>query len=217
MAPRRAATHGLVFAEPPRRRRASPPAGPAHVAPSSHRPHGTRAKYVAEECRCPGCRAANTDYARERDRARHRPDGPGPAYVPAGRVREHLCWLRDEGVGLRRVAEVSGVSRSIVSNIVHQRQRRLRPETGQRILAVGPRHAASASLVDAAATWALIDQLVAQGHTRAFLAAQLGSRARVPALQLGTHQVRASTARAVEDLHRRLLDQRGIVASRPAR
>ena len=33
--------------------------------PSSH-PHGTRARYVAMKCRCDDCRAANTQYARDR-------------------------------------------------------------------------------------------------------------------------------------------------------
>lgn len=215
MAPRRAAIHGLVFAEPPRRRQAAVP-GPAYVAPPSHRPHGQRAKYVVEKCRCPSCRAANTGYAREHDRARRRPDGPGPAYVPAGRVREHLRWLRDQGVGLRRVAEVSGVSRTILGDILHQRQRRVRPDTGERVLAVGPRHAAPGSPVDAAPTWALIGRLAAQGHTRASIAAQLGSRAAQPSLQLGTVQVLASTAQAVEALAERLLDT-DVVGSRIAR
>jgi hypothetical protein len=105
------------------------------------------------------------------------------------------------------VAEVSGVSRSILSAVVHEHQRRVRPETGERILAVGPRHAAQGSLVDARPTWALLEQLMARGYTRSWIAAQLGSRARVPALQIGTRQVLTSTAQAVEALARRVLDE----------
>lgn len=207
MSPRSAALHELVFVDPPPRRRAPAPLGPPYVAPPSRRAHGTRAKYVLERCRCGRCRAANTAYVRERDRACRRPDGPGPAYVPAGRVRQHLEWLRANGVGMRRVAELSGVSRSILSDILHGRQRRVRPETGERILALGPRHAAPGSLVDARPTWALLEQLLSDGYTRTWIAGRLGSRARVPALQIGSGRILVSTARAVEDLVRCLEEQ----------
>lgn len=174
------AVYEVVFCDPPPPRRRW--SGSDYVAPDSHRPHGTRAKYVMERCRCGPCRRANTAYARERDRAARRPDGGTPAYVPAGRVREHLEWLRDGGVGLRRVAEVSGVSRSALTDIAAGRQRRLRPATGERIMAVSRRDAAAGALVDGSGTWELLERLLAAGCSRTWIARQLGSQAATPAL-----------------------------------
>ena len=205
------AVYEVVFCDPPPRR--WPRRESDYVAADSHRAHGARAKYVMERCRCGPCRRANTDYARERDRASRRPDGGAPAYVPAGRVREHLEWLRDGGVGLRRVAEVSGVSRSALTAIAAGRQRRLRPATGERIMAVSRRDGAAGALVDGAPTWQLLEQLLAAGHSRAWIARQLGSEATTPALQLRRERVLRSTAIAVEQLARR----QGLGADRPVR
>ena len=209
------AVYEVVFCDPPppRRRRL----GSDFVAPDSHRPHGARAKYVMERCRCGLCRRANTDYARERDRAARLPDGGPPAYVPAGRIRQHLEWLRDGGVGLRRVAEISGVARSALTDIAAGRQRRLRPATGERIMAVSRRDAAPGALVDGTATWELLERLLAAGRSRTWIAAQLGSQAATPALQLRRDRVLRSTAAAVEQLARRQgLDPNCPVASRRA-
>ena len=110
-------------------------------------------------------------------RPRRPPPDPGaPAYVPAGPVREHLEWLRAGGVGLRRVAEVSGVFRSALTDIAAGRQRRLRPPRGadhggER------RDAAAGALVDGAGTWELRERLLAAGCSRAWIARQLGSQA----------------------------------------
>ena len=206
------AVYEVVFCDPPPPRRQRRP-GPDYIAPDSHRPHGKRAKYVMERCRCGPCRGANTDYARERDRAARRPGGGAPAYVPAGRIKEHLEWLRDGGVGLRRVAEVSGVSRSALTDIAAGRQRRLRPATGERIMAVGRRDAAAGALVDGAGTWELLERLLAAGCSRTWIARQLGSQAATPALQLRRDRVLRSTAVAVEQLARR----QGLDVNCPAR
>ena len=79
----------------------------------------------------------------------------------------------------------------------------------ERILAVTAVQARGGQRVDAGPTWALIEELVAAGYTRAQLARELGSRAASPTLQLGRDLVRASTARAVEDLHHRLIGRTG--------
>lgn len=84
-----------------------------------------------------------------------------------------LEWLRDGGVGLRRVAEVSGVSRSALAAIAAGRQRRLRPATGERIMAVSRRDGAAGALVDGAPDVAATEQLLAAGHSRAWIARQL--------------------------------------------
>ncbi len=68
---------------------------------------------------------------------------------------------------------------------------------------------------DPLADRARIEELVAAGYTRAHLARELGSQAASPTLQIGRRLVRASTARAVEELHRRLIGSPGPGRARP--
>jgi len=137
-------------------------------------------------------------------------------YVSAGPARAHLEALARAGVGLKTVARLSGVSHGSLSQIVYGQlsrgrppSRRIRPETLRSILGITTAQARGGQRVDAAPTWRLVEELVAAGYSRTFLARALGSEAASPRLQLGHKLVRASTARAVEDLHRRLIERRG--------
>jgi hypothetical protein len=173
----------------------------------AERPHGTHAKYAVERCRCEPCRLAQRQYNRNRVRAIARPDENWCPYVPADKAREHLAWLADCGVGIKTVAKLSGVPHGSLSKVVYGQggrapSRRIRPETERRILAVMPHHAAGAQKIPAAHTWRLLNDLIARGWTRAELARRLGTQG--PGLQIGRHQVRASTARKVERLHTEL-------------
>ncbi len=217
---RRRATYGLVFGEPPppgppRRRTEAPPAQrrtPVGTEPTSAgRPHGTYAKAVVERCRCDRCTVARRDYDRTRRRAIARPDEIWLPYVSAVPARDHLVALAAAGVGLKTVARLSGVSHGSLSKIVYgepgrgrRPSRRVRPETLARILAVRACAVRGGQRVDATPTWRLLDELVAAGHSRRFLARALGSQAEQPSLQVGRTKVRASTARSVEELHARL-------------
>jgi hypothetical protein len=181
-----------------------------YVAPDSHRPHGSYAKYVIERCRCEECTEANREYERRRRRAMARPDEAWLPYVPAAPARRHVERLTAGGMGLRTIAALSGVSHGALSKLIYgdprrgqQPTRRVRPQTLAAILAVEVEDARGAQKVPAGPTWALIDELVAAGYTKAYLALALGSR--TPALQLGRQRVLASTARAVEELHARLI------------
>ncbi|MDP9402654.1 MAG: hypothetical protein M3P85_04830 [Actinomycetota bacterium] len=86
--------------------------------------------------------------------------------------------------------------------------RRVRPETLAAILGVEVDQAQGAQKVPAGPTWALLDELLVAGYTKAFLGRELGSTAATPSLQVGRDRVRASTARRVEALHRRLIGQK---------
>lgn len=143
-------------------------------------------------------------------------EGEPAGFVPAEAARRHLTALGAEGIGLNTVAGLSGVSHGSLSKILYGEPRRGRPpsrrirrQTAERILAVSVEQASGGQRVDAGPTWALVEELVAAGYTRAELARLLGSTASSPSLQIGRRLVRASTARAVEALHARLLGGSG--------
>jgi transcriptional regulator with XRE-family HTH domain len=77
---------------------------------------GTRAKYVLDCCRCLPCAKANSEA--ETWRERQKAYGRYNKYVPAEFVREHLRELGEYGIGLKRVAELSGVSTGTLSKIM---------------------------------------------------------------------------------------------------
>jgi hypothetical protein len=184
--------------------------------PPGERAHGTHAR-AQQGCPCERCqaaRAARREYNRRRRQAIARPDSVWIPYVSAQPAREHLAALSAAGMGLRTVARLSGVSHGALSKIVYGEpglgrapSARIRPDAHRRILAVRVSHAGGGQRVQAADTWRLIDELVAAGYSRSFLARALGSRAGRPTLQIGRTRVRASTARSVEDLHRRLMSR----------
>lgn len=207
------ATH-LVFEDPPAPRQ---PAAPRqterkplleYVAPDSSRPHGSYVKFVAEKCRCPDCRAAHREYNRRRIRAIHRPDEVWMPYVPAGPARRHIRWLATQGIGLKTVAKVSGVSHGCLWKLIYGApdrsgpSKRIRHKTAAAILAVRPDHAAGGQKIDAAPTWKLLDEIIALDYPKVWIARQLGQHGQ--GLQVSKTRVLASTARAVEDLHRRI-------------
>ncbi|MGH9153265.1 MAG: hypothetical protein ACRD03_12905 [Acidimicrobiales bacterium] len=214
---RRRAEYGALFCELPPRgpRRAAKTKPAAQPAPAGERAHATYAKAVVEGCDCELCKAERTRYNRERRQAIARPDQVWLPYVSAEPARQHLAALSAAGMGLKTVAGLSGVSHGSLSKIVYGEpgrgkppSKRIRPATLSKILEVRVTHAGGAQRVDATGTWQLIEELVAAGYSRGFLARALGSRAAQPSLQIGKTMVRASTARAVEDLHRRLMSRR---------
>lgn len=79
--------------------------------------HGQRATYVLDQCRCLPCSKANSEA--ETYRERQKAYGRYHKYVPAEFVRDHLTMLRDYGIGLKRVGELSGVSNGSLTKIVY--------------------------------------------------------------------------------------------------
>jgi transcriptional regulator with XRE-family HTH domain len=77
--------------------------------------HGTNAAYVLDGCRCEPCRVARME--QDRWRNRQKAYGRYAKYVDAEPVRAHLAELRDYGIGLKRVSEVSGVSNGSLTKI----------------------------------------------------------------------------------------------------
>ncbi len=230
---RRRPEYGVVYCEVPprdgqRRAGAKSPAPSSAGSPATGigkagaRAHGTYAKAVVERCPCRRCKAARSAYNHKRRQAMARDDQAWVPYVSAEPARRHLAALADAGVGLKTVARLSGVSHGSLSKIVYGEplkgrppSRRIRPETLRSILAVSASQAGGGQRVDAAPTWKLVEELVAAGYSRAFLARALGSEAASPRLQIGKKLVRASTARAMEELRRRLINRPPAAGGEP--
>ena len=186
------------------------------------RQHGTRAKYVVEKCRCEPCTDANRRYQRERlrhdARVRYGIEVPRVAYIDATEARDHLRWLSSVGVGRTQVHLRTGVAISSIDKIRTGKVRKARQATVDAILAVGRSHVADGTLIDARSTWRKIGDLKQAGYSQTWIARQLGSTAKRPALQIGRDKVTAGTARKIAELHERTLfrelEQRRIANER---
>lgn len=170
------------------------------------REHGTRAKYVVERCRCDDCRRACRDY--ERWRSKQHAMGRQP-YVDAMKAREHIAWLRDNGLGLKRIAALSGVSHGALWKLVYGKpgrgpSKRIRVATGRRITAVMPRleRLADGARVDATTTHGQLRALREAGWTWRALGERVGVDGSNLCAVLNRPQVSARLARAVRDLYR---------------
>lgn len=174
------------------------------------REHGTRSKYVHERCRCEECRAANAAYARglnsRKQIARARPEFF--RLVDADVVRDHIKALSRQGIGRRQVSKLAGVSNSMLATLLYGRWRggskrppsqRVNRDIAARILAIGPNQHANHALVNAAPVWRQVDELLAFGVKKAWIANAIGLETR--ALQLGKERVTARNARRVAAVH----------------
>ena len=95
--------------------------------------HGpSRACYSAHGCRCDGCRDSNVTY--ENRRVRQAAYGR-PTMVDAEPVRRHVLLLSGQGLGKRRLADLTGLSITAIDKVKGQ-SKRVRKDTADRILAV---------------------------------------------------------------------------------
>ncbi len=176
---------------------------------AADRPHGDRLRYRAG-CRCQACRGANTAY--ETGRALARKAGDWNGYVSAAPARSHIAALSAAGVGRRQVADASVVAETTISKIISGDKSQIRARTERAILAVTQAAAADHAHVPAAATWVLLDDLLASGYTKTQLAHELGYKTH--ALQIGTHCVTVRNAFDVQRLHQRLRRVSAATASK---
>lgn len=171
------------------------------------REHGTYACYsfgpdpgAGHGCRCEPCRRAARDYNRSLTGRLE------PAYVGAARARSHVTDLTAAGVGLKRIAAVSGVSHGALWKLMYgqngQPSRRIRRETEQKLLTVTPADVADGSTVDATEAWRIVNRLVDAGVPKAWIAHQIGQQGQ--GLQLGADRVSPRNLRALVDLEARI-------------
>ena len=162
-------------------------------------PHGTRARYTTG-CHCGLCRRANTEYQRGRERAIAR--GEGNPLVDAAPARAHMLELSRQGVGKRSVQAATDLNMVNLYWIRSGVRTRIRKRTLERILAVDAGARGGRSLVDAEPSWVLLRKLLRGGYTKLQLARWLGSKAKVPSIQLRRDKITAESAMRVERMYR---------------
>ncbi|TAM78193.1 hypothetical protein EPN44_01390 [bacterium] len=136
---------------------------------------------------------------RDRLNASLEPPRPANQLIDTKAVIRHCVWLKTVGVGLRTVSVRSGVSRGVLCRILSGDIRKTRRGTADKILAIGPSDRPGAAFIDAAETWRLLEDLIALGYRRGWIAQQLGARR--PALQLRRDRITVTTARKVRRLY----------------
>lgn len=157
------------------------------------KPCGTRVGYFAG-CRCDACRAANTEYERQRRAARG--SGGWNGMVDADRARAHIRRLQRQGIGFKHIADSAKVPPSTVGKILYGGRDKVRALTERRILAVTAKCAADRALVSARRSWALIQELVQCGDSKARIASEIIGHP-VRALQLERDRITVRNAHRV--------------------
>lgn len=186
---------------------------PCHHKRTRHT-HGTHACYVLDRCRCHPCSAANATY--EKQRVRQQAYGRWNGLVDAAPAREHIRALQAAGLGLKRVAALSGVPHGSLSKLMYGTRRadgttrapsqRIKPATAAAVLAVRATldDLGATVHVDGTGTRRRLQALVAIGWS----VSELGRRLSMDNVHrtIKTERVNAGTARAVRALYDQLWD-----------
>lgn len=128
-------------------------------------------------------------------------------FVDAEPARQHVKTLRASGTGSRRIAELSGVSRSVIQALINGRKirgnqpsRTISAANARALLAVAPAPADGA-YIDITGTTRRLQALVSIGYTQSDLAARLGvTPGNATALFHGRGKVMVATAKRVAEL-----------------
>ena len=124
-------------------------------------------------------------------------------WVSPDAARAHLQRLRDQGIGLRQGAHLSGLSFSTLQRIRRGQYAVIRREMADTILAIKPIPALGAK-VSSSRIRQLIDSLVGEQYTKGYLAWALGYRRR--RLRLKHDRITVRNALKVRALWRRLME-----------
>ena len=129
-------------------------------------------------------------------------------YVDAEPVRQHIDILKSAGMGGRRIAELSGVSRSVIQSLLngrkiyrHKRSTRILARNAHAILTVTADPAPGAR-INTCGTTRRLQALVAIGYTQTCLAELVGiTAANATHLFHGRRDVNAATADKVKKVY----------------
>ncbi|WP_375000192.1 hypothetical protein [Aeromicrobium sp. CTD01-1L150] len=170
--------------------------------------HGTYACYTLDRCRCTPCSSANAEY--ESERTRQQAYGRWDNYVDAEPSRRHVSALMDQGMGLKRIVVVSGISQGLLWKLVYGKRRpdgtrvpskRVRRDTEVRLLALEV-DLADGARISAVGTRRRLQALVAIGYSQSNLARRLSMLAsNFGPLLHDRREVTVATAQRVRDLY----------------
>lgn len=91
------------------------------VCEQDHKHAASSTCYIIHKCRCAPCTTGQRDRARVRRRAQLYGQWVDP-YVNAEPVREHVYMLQASGMGWKRIAEVTGVGNTAISQLIYGRK-----------------------------------------------------------------------------------------------
>lgn len=195
-----------------------PPRARARViCPADHKHAESSTCYIQHQCRCGPCRAA----ASVRGDRRYRLKAYGrwdPGLVDADPVRDHVLALSEYGLGLSRVAELAGVSKTGLRQLMWGRDsgerkgelpKRITREKAERILAVQavPENLRGGAVVPARGVHRRLQALVARGWSLSLLGRRLGKDSSAISLLMLKADTSMATVRAVAALYDELWDQ----------
>lgn len=177
--------------------------------------HGTANAYILDGCKCRPCRnaLAQRENARNKAKAFGRYDS---GRVDAKHVRAHLLKLRKHGMGLKRIAELAGVSNATLGKVLygdpaHGRplRKRVARHVHDQVLAIQPtlENLQGGTLVDALGIRRRLQALVAIGYSQTHLAGRIGfvasnfCKLTLDPSEGGRTAVTAATARKVTALY----------------
>jgi hypothetical protein len=165
---------------------------------AADKPHGTRIRYMGG-CKCDECRAANTNY--EKERAIARKNGEANGLVSTELVRKHMLKLSKKGIGYKSVGDITDLSKTVLFAIYSGNKKQCRAMTAKKILGVTPDMAADGAYICAKKSWKKINDLLAQGYSKVSIAEGIGQ---TRALQLGKAKITARHAATIDALYEKL-------------
>lgn len=165
--------------------------------------HGTRTGYV-KGCRCQPCTDANRVAQASRDQ-RARVGGPSTDLISAARARGHLRILTGQGASQKGLARAADLNVKTIVDILEGQRTRIQPDTERIVLAITMNDVrqshAPGTLIPAAPIWQLINDMVARGWPKSWIAREAGLG---NSIQLKTDQVTAGNAQRIAELHAQL-------------
>jgi hypothetical protein len=167
--------------------------------------HGTRKAY-AKGCKCDACTDANASYENTRI------NGGGTDLVDARRARGRVWMLRGQGASQKAIARAADVNVKTIAELENEVLARIRPETEECILALTIERVRECEKAGrwggtepAAPVLRLVDEMVALGWPKAWIAREIG-HGQGRALQLGRNHdtVSVGHARKIRELRQRV-------------
>lgn len=169
--------------------------------PGQPHKHGELSTYNQHKCRCEPCRAKSRNTAAKNTRLKAYGRSP---FTDAEPARQHIAKLRADGMGLQRIADLSGVARTILCGLIWgspsegvKPTKRLRRDNAARILAVeldvDPR-----TTVDGTGTTRRLQALAAIGWSAPLISDRTGICIdQIRRLTRGQQRPQRSTAEAI--------------------